>query len=309
MAEVPENSLAKDFFEQSYQITDNMGKPLTNVYWSHADRTEPVAGSLYLVHGYGGSPIEPLLKTPMKYGLAHGFDVVAIEGIGLSATCGEKKAITDMTLDRQKAALRCGLEFCRDSLPHIDGKYRVGWVHSMSCRALSDLVVDSDFIRTFFNEVVLNNPYFMAPPKLTSKRQRIMRMDPTGASWQTLAQRVANMSRNIEGKNYTIPTCIFNLAIPLPDKWSLAELNFTKLAHRMSYFIRHMYMRFILGTADNMADYNQNLQFYDGLRVPHKQLVLIDGGNHPLDNKQETYEQFTKVILDLIRENAMERVK
>lgn len=304
MAEVAKDSLAKNFFEQSYQITDAMGKPLTNVYWSHANRHTPVTGSLYLIHGYGGSPVEPLFKVPMTYALSNGFDVVAIEGVGMSATCGEDKVITDLTLERQKMALANGLEFCHSELHDINNKYNVGWLHSMSCRALSDLVVDSDFIRRYFKEVVLSNPYFMAPPKLIKAQQKFYRIDPTGNSWDAMAKRNTNLNRNIEGRTYVVPTCIYNLAIPLPANWAIQDLNFSKVAYRMSHFVRHLYTRFILGTADNMADYNQNVEFFDGLRVPRKQIIKIDGGNHLLENVLEEYNHQTKSILNSILENA-----
>ncbi len=309
MSEVGQDSIAKDFFEHSHQLVDEGGKPLTNIYWSHATGDMPAAGCVYLIHGYGGSPIEPCMKLPMMYGLGRGFDIVAIEGCALSATYGEKKEVGDMTLSRQKTAILQGLKFCAKEIPDLATHYNIGWAHSLSCRALSDLMVDSRFVREYFNEIILNNPYFMAPPKVVKMKQRLLKSDPTGGQWETLARRVAFMSRCIESRTYTIPTRLYNLAIPLPDKWRFNEQNFVALAKKMSHFVSRLRMYFVLGTADNMADYNQNLEFFRGLRVPAKQLVCIDGANHSFENALEEYATKSQEILESIKANLPTRGK
>jgi len=264
-----------------------------------------VYGTVYLIHGYGGSPVEPVMKLPMQSALRNGFDVVAIEGVSLSATAGTDKQVNEMTLERQKMALGAGLLYCM-TLPEINHDYNIGWVHSISCRALSDLIIASPEIRLYFNEIILNNPYFLPPPKVQVLREKIMQRDPTGASWDSLTHKVTTQMREIERHTFKIPTCLYNLCIPLPSMWS-KKVKFEDLAKCMSYFIKKLRIHFILGTADNMADYQQNMQFYNGLMIPNKQLVSIQGANHAFENALGTYSQFSNVILENIKSRRIQQ--
>jgi len=300
-----EENISKNFFSNSHQIKDAENRPLTNIYWSFGPRPGPVYGTVYLIHGYGGSPVEPVMKLPMQAALKHGFDVVAIEGVSLSATAETDKQINDMTLERQKKALGVGLDFCR-SLPDINRSYKIGWVHSISCRALSDLVIDSPAIRRYFNELVLNNPYFLPPPKVQALREKLMRRDPSGETWDILTHKVTTQLREIERHTFKIPTCLYNLCIPLPSMWS-KKVKFEDLAMCMSFFIKKLRVHFILGTADNMADYKQNMQFYNGLLIPNKQLVSIPGATHAFENALGTYSECTNLILKNIQERRQQQ--
>ncbi len=301
MAEEKDN-ISKNFFANSHQITDEQKRPLANIYWSLGPRPGPVYGTVYLIHGYGGSPVEPVMKLPMMSALQNGFDVVAIEGVSLSATAGTQKQVNDMTLERQKTALREGLSYSI-TIPDINRDYNVGWVHSISCRALSDLIIDSPNIRSYFNEIVLNNPYFLPPPKVQALHEKFMQRDPSGASWDLLTHKVTTQIREIERHTFKIPTCLYNLCIPLPSMWS-KKVNSEDLARCMSFFIKKLYVHFILGTADNMADYHQNIRFYNGLLIPHKQLVSIQGANHAFENALGIYSEFSNIILENIKKRC-----
>lgn len=299
MAKDAEYNISKNFFANFHQIKDANNHPLTNVYWSPTSETGHAYGCVYLIHGYGGSPIEPCMKVPMTAALARGFDVVAIEGVGLSATAEKDKAVESMTLERQKQALHSGLEYC-GTIRNISHDYNIGWVHSISCRALSDLMVDSMFVRHYFNELILNNPYLLPPPKVQTLRAKFMQRDPSGESWKMLMHKVSTQLREIEQRQFKIPTCLYNLCIPLPPQWAKRKA-FEDLALRASYFVKQLRLHFILGTADNMADYNQNLQIFNGLCIPNKQLVSIQGANHAFENALGQYSDFSGVILDTIR--------
>lgn len=300
MAQVGDDSLSKNFFEHSYQLRDMRQEPLTNVYWSCTDRASEVYGTVYFIHGYGGSPVEPCLKVPMMHALSSGFDVVALEGVDFSATCGNAKNIDNMTLMRQKKALRRGLAYCR-RIPDLSHKNNIAWAHSMSCRALSDLMVDSVFVRNYFSSVVLNNPYMMAPDKVMQLKQRLVQVDPTGKKWNDFTQRTSVSSRNIESHSYQVPTRLRNLLIPLPPNWDIDVPDFKLLARRMSYFIGNLYVYFVLGTGDNMSDYNQNMQFFLGLKNDDKELVCINGANHSFENAIAEYERSSSWILETIK--------
>lgn len=310
MAEDNHNNISKEFFANYHQIQDAQQRPLTNIYWSRVPRSNPVYGTVYLVHGYGGSPVEPCMKVPMQKALAHGFDVVALEGVDLSATAGEQKQINAMTLERQKQALDAGLHFCH-KIDNINHDYNIGWIHSISCRALSDLMIDSQYIRNYFHEIVLNNPYFLPPPKVQMLREKFMRRDPSGTSWNMLMHKVSTQMREIERHTFKIPTCLYNLCIPLPQQWT-KQMDYEELARRVSYLIgknpaTSLRLHFILGSADDMADYNQNVRFFHGLTIPHKRLVSIQGANHAFENALGQYSDYSQMIFDTIQERLMQQ--
>jgi len=295
-------NISREYFTEFNQITDRDGRPLVNIYWDARGNTGNDKMCLYMIHGYGGSPVEPCMKVPMQYARKHGYNIVAIEGVDMSATYGPVKDITTMTLPRQKQALSAGLKFCKRN-PDLRASYNIAWVHSISCRALSDLVVDSPRLRNFFNEVVLNNPYFLPPPKVEQLRTRIMRRDPSGNTWREISRKSTVQTREIEGQMFKIPTCLYNLFIPVPARWiGVDNADLPAIAKKMATFVDKMHIHFVLGTADNMADYNQNMQFGCGLDIPNKEIISIQGANHSFENALDSYDQFSRVILDHIRQ-------
>ena len=297
MTDEKNENITKRYFDNFQQLKDKNNRPLTNVYWSKTPVDFPSYGSIYLIHGYGGSPVEPCMKLPMQYAIQTGFDVVAIEGVDLSATATEPKNIEEMTLERQKQALLAGIEFCK-TLDDINTSNKIAWVHSISCRALADLTVESPNVRDYFNEVVLNNPYFLAPPKVQKLHEKMMQKDPSGATWTALTKKSATMLREIERHTFKIPTCVYNLCIPLPPALSKLTTNYANLVRMMSHFVYRVHLLFILGTDDNMADYNQNRQLFNYLNVPHKQLVSINGANHSFENATSQYAEFARQIIN-----------
>ena len=212
-----------------------------------------------------------------------------------------------MTLDRQKQAIEAGLCFCNTIL-NINHDYKVAWIHSISCRALSDLIIDSPQIRCYFDEVVLNNPYFMAPPKVQELQKKLMKRDPSGAMWQTLIRKASTQMRQIEHRPFQIPTCLYNLCIPLPPLWRRFQ-TFEDLAKQVSRFVRKLRVHFVLGTEDTMADYNQNVKFFNGLTVPYKQVTSINGANHVFDNTEEKYQECARDLIDTIKLRRIGKTK
>lgn len=300
-------NIARHFYSEFYQIANRDGSPLTNIYLSYANREQPVFGTVYLFHGYGGSPVEPCMKIPMLHALSCGFDVAALEGAALSATYSPDKDLSNMNLARQKHAIIRGLRFC-NKVPDLCNKYKIAWGHSLSCRALSDMVVESKFVRRYFSEIVLNNPYFITPSRVEKMRQKFIRRDPSGEMWRTFMDKTAVMSRVIENHKYSIPTNLRNLSVPLPKSWQYMPDHIELLAIKMSDYVKDMRMTFVLGTADDMAEYDQNVQFYNGLEVPDKELISIEGANHQFENDIAQYDKTTRYIMARIRERC-EKVK
>ena len=299
------NNITKNYFDNFHNIKDENGRQLVNVHWSYASRISPTYGTLYVIHGYGGSPIEPCMKMPTKQALASGFDVVAIEGIDLSATSGVEKDIKSMTLDRQKQALDAGLRYAA-TITNLNTAHKIAWAHSISCRALAELIVDNANIREYFTEIVLNNPYFLIPPKVRALHDKMMKKDPSGHTWDALTKKSSNIERNIENHTFRIPTCLYNLYIPLPPNWAGNE-NARDLPRKIAYFVSKIRMYCVLGTDDNMADYNQNRNLMQNLRIPHKQMISIRGANHSFENALNQYQQFTKIIINSIMTHPTEK--
>lgn len=290
-------NITQKYFDNFHGILDRDGNPLTNVYWSYTSDTLPIYGTLYVIHGYGGSPVEPCLKLPMQQAIADGFNVVAIEGVDLSATSGSAKNLNSMTLARQKQAIAAGLRYAT-TIADLNTSRKIAWAHSISCRALAELIVDDTDMRDYFSEVVLNNPYFLAPPKVENMRTKLMQKDPSGKTWEQLTHKSSNMERIIENHKFKIPTCLYNLCVPLPPIWQSASIK--ALTRIMARFVSKIRMYCVLGTSDNMADYQQNMTLIQNLHIPHKELISIPGANHSFENELDAYRRFTKSILDSI---------
>lgn len=300
MGITPDTNITRDYFDNFHDITDKDGRPLVSIYWSYSAPEILNYGTMYLIHGYGGSPIEPCLKLPMQQALAFGFNVVAIEGADLSATAMTDKDINSMTLQRQKQALAAGLRYAA-TIPNMNTAHKIAWAHSISCRALAELIVDNKDIRDYFSEMVLNNPYFLAPPKVQNMHKKMMQKDPSGKTWDALTKKSSNMPRQIENYTFKIPTCLYNLCVPLPPMWAKQQENIREITRKMSHFIKQLRMYCVLGTADNMADYQQNRQLIQSLPIAHKQLISIHGANHSFENALTQYQQFVRVIINSIR--------
>lgn len=299
------DNIALSHFEKSYQIKDRRNRALANIYTSLADRCAPVFGTIYLIHGYGGSPVEPCMKIPAKLAHTAGFDVVAIEGIALSATSGTEKQLSSMTLARQKRVIARALQFCAD-IPELTQDYRISWTHSMSGRAIADLTVQNQTIQNYFNEHVLANPYFVPPARVWVLFEKMMRTDPTGRAWRALTRRASMQYRTIENVQYAFPACLYNLNVPLPQSWPITPND---VAARMHPYISDNHITFLLGTADNMAEYAINVKYFDALPTANKNLVLVDGANHSFENEIDKLYDASRHIIDDIRTRQMKPMR
>lgn len=295
-------NILDNFFTERYNIFDKRKKPLTTVYFSYASSEKPVLGTVYLMHGYGGSPLEPFLKQTMITALNKGFDVVAIESVALSATSGTEKKLVDMNLSRHKHAIVKGLEAC-EANKKLCHEHKVAWVHSLSGRALSDLTIHFESVRNYFDEFVLNNPYFLSPKKLQNSKNKSFAKDPTGKSWYSLSWKQTLQKCFVEDIEYKVPASIRNFEIPLPRTWKLHEDNYNEITDRISEILNNPKITFILGTNDDKAEYGINRKLFQALKVADKQLVTIEGAGHYFENALEDYYSNTNIIFNNIISN------
>lgn len=296
-----QENISKSYYDGFETLYDHHGTALTNVYWSRG-RGDMPAGTMYLIHGYGGSPVEPCMKIPMEIARDAGFDVVAIEGVAMSATsCGEK-SIDKMNLARQKQAVLRGMRFC-EMLSGVSHRYSVVWAHSISCRALSDLFVHEPKFGRLFNEIILNNPYFVAPHKVRVLYDKMMARDPSGKMWNEMMLKPRAQKRHIETVDCNFPTRLYNLVLPMSAKLGGRDAPLDMVAQRMSDFVGDTRVSFVLGTADDMAEYSQNVEIFNNLKTFNKELISIDGANHSFENALDAYRQKTAIIVDRIKSN------
>ncbi len=298
------DNVSLKYFDDAHQILDRRGRPLANVYWARVPRPLESVGTAYMIHGYGGSPIEPCMKLPMQTALKNGFDVVAVEGAALSATSGADHKISDMNLARQKLAMLRGLTFARE-LTDLNQSYKIAWPHSISCRALADLMVLVPEVRAYFDEIVLNNPYFMPPSRVQRTQEKYLSRDPSGKMWRTLLTRASKQMRQIENVQYSVPTCLYNLSIPLPAQWRATATSMENLAYAMSSYLGAVRLYFVLGSADDMAEYDLNVRLYDGVHATNKELMVIPGANHSFENALESYGTCKQKIFADIRSRRL----
>lgn len=301
---IQQENISLKFFEHFYQIKDKKDKELANIYTLYADKSKPVFGTVYLMHGYGGSPMEFCMKLPAQKALENGFDVVAIEGVALSATYTSNNNIIEMTLPRHETAIYKSLEYCKnnDKLCH---DYKVAWAHSLSGRALADLIVENDFVRKYFNEYVMNNPYFLPPSKLTNLKKSMMERDSSGKFWNSVLHKLQTVKRIIDGVEYKIPASTYNFSVPLPQNLKHLINDIDGLVNTVAELVHDKPIQFILGKDDTQAEYAQNKSLFKALPTEHKSIHKIPGANHFFDSAPSGYIQCTEMVMSGIRNKLL----
>ncbi|MDR0803771.1 MAG: hypothetical protein LBO08_01640 [Rickettsiales bacterium] len=301
-------TIASQYFDETDAVYNiKTGDHLTNLYYSYTKNRAPI-GTVFFMHGFGGSPAEEFLLAAQQIALDIGFDIAAVEGVALSATSGEPKDINKMRLDHQRGALMRGILRAKNN-HGLCQNYNIAWAHSISCRALSDLAMDSRFVSGFFDEFVLNNPYFITTTKLMKARARMMKRDPSGALWRNLADKVYMTRQDIAGKVFEVPNAPKCFDLPIPDV-ELSDIPL-KTAYDISekYNLgercRGKHISFILGMDDTMAEYSINRRLIGGLKIPHKTIAVLDNADHAFQPNLRGYENFSEIILNQIKSRAV----
>jgi hypothetical protein len=249
-------------------------------------------GTLYTIHGYGGSPVEFCMKTPADLALENGFNVVALESIQLSATEGFPKLLSEMTLANHKAATFNALRyaiFAKD-IPKTD--FNIMAAHSMGARSLCDLSIRSKFIRNYFNRHCVLNPFFLPPKRLQEAYSK-------PEIWSRMCTIPKIETRKIEGDTYAIPTCTNNYYVDLPADFGASVQDIDKITKLVSSSLEDNHVSFILGGLDlpNYDNYKLNMNIYNNLNIPQKDLFVVPDADHYFENQKV---QFYKTIGNII---------
>lgn len=302
-----EYNISKKYFQEYKPLFSRSGKHVTNFYVSYAP--DRALGTFYFIHGYGGSPVEFCLATPMKIALENGFNVVAIESVDLSATARPGMILEDMTLNNHKAGIFRGLVHAAQN-PTIYNTYNVSFAHSLGGRAMSDLAIASpQFVRDFFDEDWLVNPYVLPQPRLHKLREALK----AAGRWQTQYTE----KRTIEGAEYIIPACSKNLYIGLPPmtkrlkkQFDLSPEDLDGIAKNVSKHLSKEKIKVFLGKQDSKADFHQHYALFERLTVHDKLICAIEGADHYMEyeNKRKSAEE-NATLAQTARSNYIDAVR
>lgn len=286
-----------------HEIRDGSSGVIGNVYYT---KIPDAIGTLYTMHGYAGSPVEPIMRIAISHAIKSGFNIVAIENVQLSVTYPiADRDLGRMNLDRHVDVLHRGLNFTKCISELNQCGYNIAWLHSLGARAFTDLFVESPHTGSRFNSVVFNNPYFMPPARVEQKHEKSLKSDPSGMIWEKIMDRPYQTTRIIDDEKYTIPATLRNVFFPFKKLPDGRFPTFTDVMGDMSRFAgRRSIVCFILGTDDTEAEYNKNMDVFNALQIHNKDLYLIPNGIHTLENVLPEYDQITQVVLAKLAADA-----
>ncbi len=278
--------MINSFFEEEYDIKNRKNQHVAKIFASKT-KNPNVIGNVYMIHGYGGSIMEPCLYDIKENALELGFNVIGIETDCMSAMNPEKKA-DEMTLDNHKSAIFHSLVFCKNN-KEFKSNNNIVFAHSMGGRALADLVLKNKKLKEFFNTYYFLNPYFMTPPKL-------LKIKGTPV-WDRFKNTPQKEYRTIRGVEYMVFKRILNYdvaAFPPFDNMTMTEMTET-----ISKGWGDVPVHFVLGGDDlpSYKNYETNYNLVNLLNIPNKSMHIIAGADHFFDNTKSEYHKFLKTQL------------
>jgi hypothetical protein len=295
-------NISTKFFDQSYQIKNQSNQHIANVFYSKTDRMSGPLGTLFTVHGYGGSPVEFCLKMPTERALANGFDVIACESVQLSATDGRPKSLSEMTLNNHRQAIFLALAsaFLNKKIRKSD--FRLIAAHSMGSRSICDLLMRSKLIQNYFDRYYVLNPFFL-PPK------RLQKAYSKPEVWSRICSLPQTENRIIEGNQYSVPTCTGNYYVDLPKEFGAGVSDINGITQLVSKSLADSHVAFVLGEKDlpSYDNYNMNVKIYDGMNIRNKELFVVPGADHYFENARTEFCETFSGIISSLRDQRMNR--
>lgn len=293
-----EYNISIDYFQEYQPLYDADGEHIANYFTSRTDGVP--LGTFYFFHGYGGSPVEPLLLDVIKIALENGFNTDVIESVKLSATAPNPKDVKEMTLDNHKIALRAGLKYASRRPDNLGA--RISFSHSLGAHALIRLIVESDSVRRFFSDHYFINPYILPQMDLHTQRERLKE--------KKLWDKDRPMIRAIAGQNWVIPRSMKSLHIGLPKNKHWKNINIADISKivrktTMPLLKCKQNVTFILGENDDLAERITNQMIYEFMPIKSKYLHLIDGADHWMGTdarklNRVTYANYLNTVRDEI---------
>ncbi len=286
-----------NLFNQEYDIKNSRGLNIAKVMVAK-NNTEYSFGTVFTIHGYGGSALESCLYDVADSGLKSGFDIVAIETNCMSAISNDK-SVSDMTLQNHKKAIFKSLVFCSNNLD-LNYSNNIVFAHSMGGRALADLALRNKKIKNFFKSYYFLNPYFFTP-------SRIIKIQKSN-SWESLKDRTQIETREIMGAKYPVVKNLKNYVVDPEPQFAPADASSMDIAARASSFWDDRQVNFILGTNDlpTYGNYLKNIETFDALKIPNKQIYTIPECDHFFENK---FEDYHNLIINILSNQIQNNIK
>gem|GEM_PF-6021805 len=296
-----------------HTMHDKQKRPITNNFYLYQNEGQSI-GTAYLIHGYGGSPIDPTMKNFADAANRNHFDVVAIEShdLSISSEPFQSKARNLININRYRRSIIRGLN---ESLknPRLNHSYRICVTHSLSSLAIMENILRSEMTRTKFNDFVFAIPYLFLSPKVSQKKAEFLSRDPSGRTWERFRNMPKINEFKLDGQTYTFPLYaspfenqFLSQFQNLSDRDSrAAQITQIFSAYKLSDRIKDKGAFFIYGTEDNTVDSALHDEFYEILPIVKKSKIMVDGLDHIC---AQGAEQFCKVI-DYIFKNIAEAIK
>ncbi|MBN1281494.1 MAG: hypothetical protein JW985_00805 [Alphaproteobacteria bacterium] len=283
---------------------------LANLYYLH--KNPQSLGTIFGIHGHGGSPYDISLTTVAKQAPDFNFNFIMIESLAMSITYDNpiKGDFYKMNLSNHKKAIANALITAYKKDKSIYSGYNISVAHSMGGRAITDLILDSLFIREMFSEYTFVNPYFLSLQKLLEMIEKYKQKDPSGKKLKEFLERQKVKKRNINGRNFEYSICAADFNISLPDFLSVFCKDIHGLmgsiSDKMQKCSNRKTVNFMLGTADEEADWKQSELLFNELHFENciKYLYEITGGDHHLENSISNYVPEVQIFLERARRNA-----
>ena len=280
-------------------------RPLVNLYISYPQYAKygPI-GTVVFMPGYGGSPLDTFVRRAQSVALLSGFNIVVIENIELSATSGIIHNAKDMNISKHRVALARGIREIT-KMSELGGGYNIAWPHSMSCRALTDIVLADPELKDYFCETVMINPYFITRPDVINMRRKMLKKSED--LWNSAASRIKTQTRKIGKIEYSVPACIGNFFIPFhkklkqPTEISQVDefVNSLDTTFGLSKKLKKTKVHFILGEQDDKSVFNLHYSMTHALPI-QKQVYTIPGADHNFDNTESEYEDYVCMVFGKI---------
>lgn len=306
---------AVDYFDKVKTIV-SPGKttPVANCFVSYTKQPKRY-GTVFAVHGYGGSPIETPVLRVKEHALNHGFNFVAIESWAMS--CSSRWPIPDsdsnlMTMDYFRKSVHAGIAaMLRD--PQLRNGHRIAWAHCLAGRTIIDNYMASNRGNDIFNEFVFVAPYFLPDTKILQTKARLYKKDPSGTMWNRIAKRSYYANVTLNGKQILFPKNVrlFDGVIEhLPD------IKFEKDGDGkidLEKYVQDIFKRpdsclansfdtklctCVLAECDQVIDYASTERFYRLLPIKTKSIIKIKGADHNLNDTTKQYDAAINLILD-----------
>ncbi|MDR1337892.1 MAG: hypothetical protein LBJ73_02595 [Rickettsiales bacterium] len=282
------SNISEKYFRECFQVCAH-DTHIANVFYSPSKQEKSKSRIFEADHGYGGSPVEHCLREALAIAQDHGFDIMAIECVPLSATDGSAKILANMKLVDLRMAIFHAIksQFVKKRL--ANSVYHAVLLHSLATRARNDLNNDSHLVRRAGDEYVCIQPYLMTAPGLHERKAVVMSRDPSGGLWKNFSARQNSEVRIILDNQCNIPACAayFDIDAQLPPEWLGAFSDYNLFVRNVIKAIRQPDIDIFAGNEGFISKVSEKLG--------QKKKTIVMGGKDKQENQIINKAMFSKL--------------